>query len=263
MTSRTEKTFAYCLGIAREFEARVSRMQIFVKHNVSSGNANEVILREFLASHAPGDFHVGQGFICDPTQENASSKQCDILIYNQNYYPLVYSDGPIKLVWPNSVAMVIEVKTNFGGKDIITSLENIESAKRLNDQLTGVIFAFKSASITTVLKQLQTYPKRLGTKHKPTAILLLDKGVIIHRWGLSRMRDSERDRDTNLENYAVLTAKGDKGALVVTCLLLLFFQSVGRGRGLYEADMMNMLLETIEHLAEKMPKDIHIGPQSA
>ncbi len=102
------------MTIAKEFQSRINRMQVFVRHNLSSGNANETILRQFLATHAQGNIDVGQGFICDPTHEDRISKQCDILVYNQNDYPIIYSDGAVKIVWPESVRMVIEVKTNFG-----------------------------------------------------------------------------------------------------------------------------------------------------
>jgi hypothetical protein len=89
----------------------MSRMRVFVQHNLSTGTANEVILREFLSKHAPGNFDVSQGFICDPSEKKWVSKQCDILVYNKNHYPVVYAEGSVKVVWPKSVAMVIEVKT--------------------------------------------------------------------------------------------------------------------------------------------------------
>ena len=47
-----------------------------------------------------GNFHVSQGFICDPSDKRWVSKQCDILVYDKNHYPVVYADGSIKVVWP-------------------------------------------------------------------------------------------------------------------------------------------------------------------
>lgn len=152
MTNNPDKIIEYCLGVSREFKARLNRMRVFVKHNLSSGNANEIILREFLSSHAPGNYHVGQGFICTFSETYEASKQCDILVYNQNDYPLIHSDGPIKIVWPQSARMVIEVKTNFGKNDIKTALENIELMKKLNERITGIIFAFNSPSLPAIIK---------------------------------------------------------------------------------------------------------------
>lgn len=128
MSSKADNFFEYCVSVAKEFQSRMSRMRVFVQHNLSTGTANEVILREFLSKHASGNFEVSQGFICDPSEKKSVSRQCDILVYNKNRYPVVYADGPIKVVWPESVAMVIEVKTTLLKKDIESALENVISA---------------------------------------------------------------------------------------------------------------------------------------
>jgi hypothetical protein len=96
-----------------------------------------LFLREFLSKHAPGNFDVSQGFICDPSDKKWVSKQCDILVYNKNHYPVVYAEDSIKVVWPKSVAMVIEVKTSLEKKDVTEAIENIRSAKRINTSIVG------------------------------------------------------------------------------------------------------------------------------
>jgi len=135
MEFRGNNYFEYCVSVAKEFQSRMNRMRVFVRHNLASGTANEIILRDFLAKHASGDFSVTQGFICDPSYPNAVSRQCDILIHRKNYYPLVYSDAEIDIVWPQSVDMVIEVKTSLGKKDLALAIENIASAMRLNSRV--------------------------------------------------------------------------------------------------------------------------------
>jgi hypothetical protein len=67
MESRADKFFEYCVSVAKEFQSRMNRMRVFVRHNLSSGTANEILLRDFLAKHASGNFSVSQGFICDPS----------------------------------------------------------------------------------------------------------------------------------------------------------------------------------------------------
>jgi hypothetical protein len=245
MPTETAAFVNYCISIAQEFNSRLSRMRVFVKHNLSSGTANEAILRDFLSNHA-------QGFICDPLRENTVSKQCDVLIYQQNRYPLVYSEGPVKVVWPEAVRMTIEVKTNFGPKDIKPAIENASAAMEISIDLTSVIFAFESPSLGTVLNNLASYDEQIPDNHLPTAILLLDKGVIIHRWGWAR-----RD-DVNIEDrtYAVHKGKNEKEGIVVTFLLLLFFQAVDLG--FLEANFINALNTVLEELTEKLP-DTRIG----
>jgi hypothetical protein len=250
----------YCLSVAQEFQARMNRMRVFVKHNLSSGTANEIILREFLAGHSSGDYHVGQGFISDPTEEDKVSKQCDILVFDQNRYPIVYSDGPIKVVWPEAVRMVIEVKTNLNKEDIETGLENILSAKTMNPYLYGVIFAFQSPSnLDTVINNLANYQSRVSPRHGPTAILLLDKGIIIHSWSWERRRDLEAAPETDPNTYAIRAGKSSTNGIVVAFLLLLFYDAIGQTVGVFHADMVNMLMQMFDLYTERVQEDIFIG----
>jgi hypothetical protein len=232
-------------------------MRVFVQHNLSTGTANEVILREFLSRHAAGNFDVSQGFICDPSDKKWVSKQCDILVYDKNHYPVVYADGSIRVVWPKSVAMVIEVKTTLTKKDVASALENIISAKRLNTSIEGLIFAFQSPSIATVIKHLEAFPSHIPGELAPTAILLLDKGVIIHSWSWARHRALNMEKPEEWKNYAIRSGKKDRGAVVMAFLLLLFFQVMQIGRN--EADFINALNDMFEKYTEKKWSDIDIG----
>jgi len=248
MDSRGAKFFEYCVSIAKEFQSRLNRMRVFVHHNLTSGTANEIILRDFLAKHAAGDFGVSQGFICEPSYEGAVSRQCDILVYYKNHYPLVYADASIDVVWPQAVAMVIEVKTSLGKKDLAAAIDNIRSAALLNSNIEGMVFAFKSAGVATVLKNLQNYSKSIEVDQLPRAILLLDKGVIIHNWGWARdrLKAGSPYSDANLRQpYSIREAKRDKGAVVIAFLLFLFFQAMQSGRGL-QADFINALNDILE-----------------
>jgi hypothetical protein len=249
---------AYCIGIAKEFQSRINRMQTFVKkHNLSSGGANETILREFLSMHAPTAYEVGQGFICDPINNDLVSKQCDILVYEQNSFPLIHSDGSIKVVMPDAARMVVEVKTRFTKKEVNGALINVQTAKSLNSQMTGLIFSFYSPSLESVIKNLQAHPEYIHPDHKPTAILLFDKGIVIHRWNLMRGRDIDREAGTDPEAFGVRVAKRDKGAVVVTFLLLHFFETVAHG--LLWSSVANMLLDMLEEHTEKAQDDIYVG----
>lgn len=97
MDSSVERVLEYCSSIAREFETRLNRIRAYVPdHNLSAGATNEIILRNFLAQHTTTRYAVRQGFMCDPLSPETVSKQCDILVYDQHHYPLVYSEGEIK-----------------------------------------------------------------------------------------------------------------------------------------------------------------------
>jgi Domain of unknown function (DUF6602) len=230
------KLIEYCVSIAQEFQARINRIQVFVKHNPTSGSANEDILRDFLTKHAPGAFQVGQGFVCNPLQEDSVSRQCDILVYDQNRYPVVYEDGPVKIVWPDSVRMVIESKTQFQKRDIGAAVENIESAKEVRKihedrvDFNGFIFAFHSAGLETVKKYLERYLTSVPKKNRPDAILLFDKGIIIRR-----------SPETNRYGIEATVDDQHKGAIVLTFLLLHFFDVMGSHVGVGIAEVLRQM----------------------
>lgn len=260
MPTRSDKMLDYCIGIAKEFQSRINRMQTFVKkHNLSSGGANETILREFLSAHAPTTYEVGQGFISDPIDRDAVSRQCDILVFDQSNFPVIHSDGSVKVVLPDAARMVVEVKTRFTKKEVESSLLNVEAAKKLNTQMTGVVFAFGSPSLRSVVNNLQRYPDYIHTDEKPTAILLFDRGIVIHRWGLMRGRDIDRTPGRDPEAFGVRVARRDKGAVVVTFLLLHFFETVAHG--LLWSSVANMLLDMLEEHTEEAHEDIYVGPR--
>jgi hypothetical protein len=245
MTTSADRFLSYCNTIAQEFNSRLNRIKSFVQHNLSTGTANETILREFLSAHTPDKFAVGEGFICDPFQSKSVSNQCDVLIFDKNNFPLVYSVGSIKVVLPRAARMVIEVKTSFGKKDIHSAISNIESAKKLKSRnLTGVIVAFNSPSLKTVIANIKNYPSSIETEHLPTAILLLDKDLIIHRWGWLRNKEIEEDSNLNPNSFSIRKAKSNKKGFAITFLLSLFF--LATELELYEAEVINMLTEMFE-----------------
>lgn len=257
MSNKTEKLLNYCVRIADEFQSRLSRIETFVKHNLSSGTANETILREFLSAHVAASFVVGQGFICDLFDSGEVSKQCDVLVYEQNHFPLIYSDGSIKIVLPRAARMVIEVKTRFTRKDVHSAVSNIESALKINRMIQGVIFAFSSPSLKSIRNSLELYPLQISPEHLPTVILLLDRDLIIHNWAWQRRKELEETKNPIYGSFSVREAKNKKMGLAISFLLLLLFQCTDSE--LYESDMINTLSEILEEYTVKRTEDIVIG----
>ena len=207
----------YCQSIADEFRARQNRINTFVKHNFTSGTARETILRDFLAEHCTGHYKVVQGFICDPTGLDQVSKQCDILVYNHLYHPIIHSEGQVKVVWPISTRMIIEVKTKLNRGSLYEAIENVESAKKLRYTITGLIFAFESISVKKIIEHLKNYPRAFQMLYAPHAILALDKRMIIES-GKTWVATGEEDV------YQIREAD-DEGVLM-TYLFLTFLANV-------------------------------------
>lgn len=256
--ANVDRVIEYSAGIAAEFLARRNRIRNFVtEHNLTSGTANEMILRSFLAEHSKGKFAVGQGFVYDPSVSNHDtgcfvSKQCDIIVYDRDY-PLVHSEGEVKIILPQAVKLFIEVKTNLTTPELVGTteksgaLDNVRSAKQISGMsLTpGLIFAFESSKVKTLVKSLREYPQQLPVEHQPTAILLLDRGSIIHRW-------DQQGKET--ETYQVIEGSNDKSAAVMAFLLLLYFERITDGLW-GGSQFVNMLTRMLEHRTKRV-KDV-------
>jgi hypothetical protein len=91
-------------------------------------------------------------------------------------------------------------------------------------------------------------------KYAPIAILLFDRGIIIHRWPGTELGGGE-----NL--YEVRASKDGDNAVVVAFLLLLFFdvQMQGVWGG---ASIMNMMQRMLEDRTEKITENFQIGVAS-
>ena len=244
-----KKMLEYCSGIADEFLARMNRIRSYVpKHNLSSGTTNETILRNFLKRLSSGRYQVSQGFICDPTAPNSVSKQCDILVYDYHDYPLVYSESDIDIVFPQSAKMVIEVKTKLTSRSLKGALENIESARKLNKMINGVIFAFDGSSGNSIVNTLQRLSSDISPETAPIAILVLEKGLIIHRWPGTPLGGTSE---------LFVTRKSENNAVIAFLLLMYYdvmMQTVWGG-----ASIMNMLQMLLDKQTTPFVNDIKIG----
>lgn len=248
----TQLLLAYCKSLSLEFQQRVDRMGLFVKHNLTAGNAREAILRNFLRSHIANGFEVGQGFIYD-YDNLQTSKQCDILVYYSGL-PLVYFDGDIKIVQKEAARMVIEVKTNFDKKEMERSFQNIEAAKSIEPHyLQTVIFSFQSPGLETVLRNLRSMC--VEPERGPDAILLFDKNLIIHRWDIARHDDDPASK--NKLDYSVRKGIGQNAeAVVVMCLLSCILNAA---KTYDQARSLNMLRETVKTYTVRICDDIEVG----
>jgi len=253
MSTSVERMVQYCAGVANEFTARLNRIRAFVPDEyLTSGTANEMILRNFLSRLSAGRYEVGQGFVCSPTDPSLVSRQCDILVYDHSY-PVVYSEGEIKIVFPQSVRMLIEAKTRLTRRELYHALDNIRVVRQMDETINGVVFAFRSPRRDTVLRDLQEYDGCPTMRHAPMAILLLNRGTIIHRWSGSETDSAEAP-------YEVRITRNRRGATVIAFLLLLYFdaQMLGVWGG---SSITKMMHDMLEEETEKIAEGIRLGRQ--
>ena len=74
---------------------------------------------------------IGSGIVID--KDGNSSKQIDIIVYDSNFHPELFSQGAATTLYPVDVVyMTIEVKTTMTKDEMKKSIENVASVKRLN-----------------------------------------------------------------------------------------------------------------------------------
>lgn len=101
-----------------------------ITHPGESGRAREQIIANFLRKLLPSLFCISTGFVFDALGK--ISKQIDIVIYRDDYYP-VFEIGGIKHFIVESVVAVLENKASIQSVDSLeNALENIKSVKELD-----------------------------------------------------------------------------------------------------------------------------------
>ena len=185
------------IGAKLEYEFNISSE---INHNGNKGTYRENALKDFLKKgKLPRRYGVGSGEIIGRA-ENVS-KQCDLIIYDQlDGISLVY-DEDIQVYPIESVFGVIEVKSSLSKEELIKSLENIKSTKKLapNEYVTeesnsplsisyarpkpfGIVFAYSLAgnSLESLVKNLKEWEEKNESNHYTNLVVVLNEGIIYH-----------------------------------------------------------------------------------
>lgn len=114
-------------------ERLVTRLRLnssVMSHPTMKGDGAEIAWVELLTSYLPGRYKVGSGKIIDCNGEE--SQQIDVVIYDNTYAPLLYTESGGQYITAESVYAVFEVKPTLN-KAYITYAENkIESVRKLH-----------------------------------------------------------------------------------------------------------------------------------
>jgi hypothetical protein len=142
--------------VSREFELRISQIRQFIKkHNPSIGAFNEEILRTFLRDYLPKWVSVGQGFILN--RQGDSSPQIDIIIYNSMFYAPLYSVNDLVVLQPESVLLVIEVKTKLNKKILHETIAKNKELKKINPEIESKVFIYNPPATKIVIEYLNDF----------------------------------------------------------------------------------------------------------
>lgn len=128
--SRERNLTDYWLSIGQEFTYSINRLSKLIgnAHELSTGRYKERLLIDLISNFIPRKYSVGTGFILFPTvtfskteyiSDHQISGELDIIIYDSTNYSTIFKDKDIVVLRPESVRVIIEVKSalNYKQKD--------------------------------------------------------------------------------------------------------------------------------------------------
>lgn len=123
----------------KELLAIKDRVRLLISHWGEDGNYQEAVLKTIIKRFLPKKYTIASGFVIKQNEQRGiheSSKQIDIIIYN-NDYPVLFSEGDFVIVSADSVEAIIEVKANLRN-------QNPEKVIRKANEIGQFIFNAKS-----------------------------------------------------------------------------------------------------------------------
>lgn len=138
------------------FEKILSELALVYRltHNGEKGKEAEEILKNFLKNYLPQKYQVTTGFV---HTDMGISNQSDILLYDANNYPPLYSGYANQIIHMSSLRAVIECTMKLNKRKIEEDNKKINNLKALykNDvtiqdsmsrEPLAILFAYKSES---------------------------------------------------------------------------------------------------------------------
>lgn len=140
--------------------------QIFVNsageliHPGEFGTYREKIIKDFLAPFLPTRLAIGSGFII--TAKNNISTQCDIIIYDKEYTPVI-ENSEQRFFPVECVVGVIEVKSKLTKTTLKDALIKLAAIKNLRNDIGTNLYIFKDYAGNTEFNAKEKVRDQMAT----------------------------------------------------------------------------------------------------
>ena len=133
-------------GLQKQMLAQLNTNREFINHPGLKGDSLENVWIEWLKKYLPNRYCVDKAIIID--SKGQLSDQIDLVIYDQQYTPFVFTQNGIHYVPAEGVYAIFEVKPDFNGSvkvqdKTINHIEyagrKIESVRRLYRTTTNIL----------------------------------------------------------------------------------------------------------------------------
>lgn len=171
-------------GLQNQMLAQLNTNRDIIKHPTSKGDSLENVWIEWLRKYLPNRYCVDKAIVIDST--GRLSEQIDIVIFDQQYTPFVFTQNGIHYIPAEGVYAVLEVKPDLQGT--VDGLNYIEYAGK------------KIASVRS-LKRTSTNIIDRGTPYPPRALTKIVGGILTSNCSISKNETIEKHL-SNLEGLA-------------------------------------------------------------
>ncbi len=130
-------------GLQEQMKAQLSTNRENILHPGSKGDSLENVWIEWLRKYLPNRYSVDKAFVVDSSGN--LSDQIDLVIYDQQYTPFVFTQDGVHYIPAEGVYAVFEVKPDLkgSGKNGISYIEyaglKIESVRKLSRTSTRIV----------------------------------------------------------------------------------------------------------------------------
>lgn len=117
-------------GLQKQMEAQLNTNRDNILHPGTKGDSLENVWIEWLRKYMPNRYSVDKAIIID--SEGQLSDQIDLVIYDQQYTPFVFTQNGVHYIPAEGVYAVFEVKPDLEGSCVVDgkSISHIEYAGR-------------------------------------------------------------------------------------------------------------------------------------
>ena len=156
-------------GLQNQMLAQLNTNREIIKHPTSKGDSLENVWIEWLRKYLPNRYCVDKAIVIDST--GSLSEQIDIVIFDQQYTPFVFTQNGIHYIPAEGVYAVFEVKPDLQGT--VDGLNYIEYAGK------------KIASVRS-LKRTSTNIIDRGESQKPRSLTKIVGGILTSTCAISK-----------------------------------------------------------------------------
>lgn len=171
-------------SLGDELRALRNRVRTYIRdrHYLTDGEWKETIVRQVLKRHLPPKLAVVSGFV---VTRDCVSSQIDILVYDTDF-PVLFRDGDLAFVTPDSVRAIVEVKTNVNRGEFEQAIEKLAKnctmiRKHRGGKVLAGLFSFDSGlHDTEALISLQRICNR--EYGRIVELACLGESHLVHYW---------------------------------------------------------------------------------